>query len=553
MGKVSAATTFAPAANAGDPVGATVAVVITTYNHSLFLGDAIQSVLAQTKPPKEFIVVDDGSTDNPAAVVAGYPRIRLIQQSNQGLAAARNTGMEAATADMIIFLDADDRLLPIAIEAGLACYTGAPESGFVYGGHRRVGENGRPAGFDHYHAISSNPYRDFLRGNLVGMHAAVMYRRDRLMEAGGFDTDLSRCEDYDALLRMVARHPVASHPHVIAEYRRHHDNMSHDHLAMLKSALLVHGRQRSRAVKDAETAAAWKRGRSEWRRFYGDRILRAGQSKWGRDHQLVTAIVTVARVALISPGSLVSLGRSKIKRLLPTIIIRRLNWLQGRRSVPAPGSVDFGDLGRTRPISDRFGFDRGTPIDRYYIEAFLSRNSGDIRGRVLEIGDATYTCKFGGAKVNMSDVLHVHPGNPKATIVGDISVPGTLPGGAFDCLLLTQTLHLIYDMRAAVVEMKRALKPGGAVLVTVPGLSQIDRGEWGAAWFWSLTPAAARRLFGDVFGTAYVQVESHGNVFAATAFLQGVATEEVDHNKLDVRDDAYPLIVAVHARKPFDA
>src|SRR4029077_15967544 len=145
---------------------------------------------------------------------------------------------------------------------------------------------------------------------------------------------------------------------------------------------------------------------------------------------------------------------------------------------------------RTQPISPNFGFDRGTPVDRYYIEAFLAAHSGDIRGRTLEVGDDSYCRRF-GKEIVRQDVLHIAADNPGATIVGDLSVPGVLPEEAFDCLVITQTLHLVYDMHAAVAAMYRALKPGGVLLLTCPGISQVDRREWGATWFWSLTRLAA--------------------------------------------------------------
>src|SRR5437867_3004984 len=119
-----------------------VAVVITSYNHAHFLADAIASVLAQTHRASEIIVVDDGSTDDVAAVVARYPAVKLVRQSNQGLAAARNRGLHEAHTDKVIFLDADDRLLPHAVAAGLGCFGRSPACGFVYGGYRRVFMNG---------------------------------------------------------------------------------------------------------------------------------------------------------------------------------------------------------------------------------------------------------------------------------------------------------------------------------------------------------------------------------------------------------------------------
>lgn len=225
-----------------------------------------------------------------------------------------------------------------------------------------------------------------------------------------------------------------------------------------------------------------------------------------------------------------------------TALPRRWRRLRRRRT-------NFGDLGKLEPVSRHFGYDRGTPIDRVYIETFLSRHATDIAGRVLEIGDASYTHRFGGERVVRSDVLHVHARNPAATIVGDLSSPNVLPEAAFDCMVLTQVLHLIYDMAAAVREIHRGLKPGGVALVTVPAISQIAQDEWGENWFWAVAPDGARRLFDNVFGRDHVRVEAFGNVFAATAFLQGVAVEEVDARKLEAIDRNYPVTVVIRAQK----
>lgn len=203
----------------------------------------------------------------------------------------------------------------------------------------------------------------------------------------------------------------------------------------------------------------------------------------------------------------------------------------------------------TEPVSRRFGYDRGTPIDRYYIEKFLGRNAADIRGRALEIGDASYCRQFGGAQVTRQEVLHVKAGNPEATIVGDLSEPGVLPEDGLDCIVLTQTLHLIYDMKAAVEGIRRGLKPGGVALVTVPGISPVAEDQWGTTWYWSLTTLSAKRLFGEVFGPENVVVETFGNSFSSTAFLQGLAHEEVSKAKLDVVDEGYPVTVTIRARR----
>ena len=332
--------------------------------------------------------------------------------------------------------------------------------------------------------------------------------------------------------------------------------MSSNHHEMLKWALRVHGRQAKHALARSETAGDWRRGRQIWRRYYAEQILGATKENWARGRSFRRAARGVIQAVTACPpvvmSRVVQIARKRLVRVLPPGMVYRFKRLQGKRPRPPLGSVRFGDLDSVAPISSDFGFDRGTPVDRYYIEQFLGRHAADIGGRVLEIGDDSYCRRFGGTRIKQQDVLHVTADNPAATIVGDLSQPGTLPADAFDCLVLTQTLHLIFDLRAAVIEMHRALKPGGIVLLTVPGISQIDRGAWGDTWFWSLTAASALRLFSEVFGADNVRVEAYGNVFAATAFLQGLAVEEIDTTKLQIDDASYPVVVAVRAQKVGD-
>lgn len=199
-------------------------------------------------------------------------------------------------------------------------------------------------------------------------------------------------------------------------------------------------------------------------------------------------------------------------------------------------------LRRTRPLSDFWGFDRGTPVDRHYIEAFLAEHRADIRGRVLEVQDSVYTDLYGSG-VEARDVLDIDPANPRATIVADLSRPESLPAGAFDCFILTQTIHLIYDLRAALRSCHRLLRPGGVLLVTGPAVSRFR----GGADFWRFTPASLERLLEEQFGQATVR--SYGNVLAANAFLSGMAKEEVPSRLLDERDEHFPVIVAGRAVK----
>ena len=518
-----------------------VTVVVTTYNHARFLADALRSVSLQTRPADEVIVVDDGSSDDPREVVRSFPGTRLIRQENAGLAAARNRGLHAARTRYVLFLDADDMLEPIAIAAGLACFARVPNAAFVYGAHRLVSVDGAPLGGRCFAPVGPEPYRDLLQGNYVAMHATVLYRRDVLLSSGQFDASLQRCEDYDVYLRLARDELVACHGEVVARYRKHDENMSNDLPEMLRTVLSVHARHEHTVRRDPALHAAWRVGRRSWRDYYRAAMLRSVRRRLAHDQTASALRELYSALVALPTSTMRALAHAGYRRLS-----RRRK--EGRRI----GRVNLGQLGSTRPVSDDFGFDRGRPIDRYYIESFLARHAVDIAGRVLEVGDDAYTRRFGSAVVQR-DVLHVHCGNPRATIVGDLSTEGTLPRGVFDCVVLTQTLHLVYDMAAALRELHAALRPGGVLLVTVPGITRIDRGEWGASWYWSLTEHALRRLLSDSFPAARIALETHGNVYAATTFLQGLAVEEVSAAKLDVCDEAFPVLVAARAQKAVDA
>ena len=539
------------AGDAAPPPAATVGVVIPTHNHAHFLGDALESVRAQTRAADAIVVVDDGSNDNPQDVVARFAGVRCIRQENRGLAAARNAGLKVLSTQYVIFLDADDLLEPRSIAAGLTCFARAPESGFVYGGHLFIDRLGNKTG-QRFEPPGDSPYLKLLRRNFIGMHGTVMYRRDLLDAIGGFDERLRRCEDYDVYLRMARQHPIAGYPDLVAAYRLHGGNMSADHRAMLETALDVHGRHAPAAGASAEARAAWKEGRRHWRHYYAEEMALADYRQRQRGARRRNSLAQVVRIAAVSPrvaavhvfGGL----RRRAAALLPDRLGERL-MVPRRDRVPPVGRVRLGDLRRQNPISSCFGFDRGLPVDRYYIERFLARNAPEIVGRVLEVGDDAYTRTFGGSRVTRSDVLNVAAGNPLATFVGDLTDPRVLPDNAFDCIIFTQTLQYIYDVRAAVVQLHRALAPGGVLLVTAPGISPLERGALGRTWFWSFTLETMERLFGEVFGPDAVMLRRYGNVFAATMFLQGLAVEELDPSELDPIDRAYPVVLSVRARK----
>ena len=207
----------------------------------------------------------------------------------------------------------------------------------------------------------------------------------------------------------------------------------------------------------------------------------------------------------------------------------------------------LGTLRRTRPLSNHWGYERGTPVDRYYIEQFLTLHRSDIHGRVLEVKDSAYTDRY-GLGVTQRHVLDIDPANPRATLIADLSAADAIPSEEFDCFVLTQTLHFIYDVRSALEHACRILRPGGVLLVTLPAISKLAHGHEQTD-YWRFTPASCVALFGSVFGAQNVTIYPNGNVLAAIAFLAGMAREELTQAELNDADAEFPTLIGVRAVK----
>ncbi len=223
----------------------------------------------------------------------------------------------------------------------------------------------------------------------------------------------------------------------------------------------------------------------------------------------------------------------------------------GLQAVPV-GSVNFGSLDRLSPISPIFGKDRDLlTIERYYIEQFLGKYSADVKGRTLEMGDPAYTIKFGGDRVTQPDVLNYVEGNPQATIVADLTDARNIADDTFDCIIITQTLQMIFEIDKCIAELRRILKPGGVVLATSHGMSRVARREGVDDWgeYWHFTSQSKRRLFGTVFGKDNVTVETYGNVMSCVANLHGLGAREIKPEQIDYNDPNYELIVCARAVK----
>lgn len=217
-----------------------------------------------------------------------------------------------------------------------------------------------------------------------------------------------------------------------------------------------------------------------------------------------------------------------------------------KRTLTKPEGLTLKDLG---PVSRAFGEDRGTPIDRYYIDKFLTAQSHLISGAVLEIADSKYSRQYGQG-VTSYEVLYVNNDNPKATIIGDLTNPATLPSQKIDCFICTQTFNFIYNYYDAIKGAHHLLKPGGYLLATVSGpcqISRYDMDRWGD--YWRFTTQAMQKNFDEIFGSGNATIDYYGNCLSAISIIRGLAAEELSTRELDVKDPDYEVTITIVARK----
>ncbi len=250
-----------------------VSVVIPCYEQAHFLGEAVESVLAQSYPRAEIIVVDDGSTDNTSEVASNYSGTYYVRQNNQGPSEARNAGIRSSKGEYLVFLDADDRLIPEALEVGLECLQAHPECAFTSGHCKVIDADGSLLPYLHQPHIEGDHYLALLRKCYIWPPAMVMYRRWVFESVGGFDSSVNAAADYDLYLRVARRFPVCSHDREVAEYRKHGTSMTGNLALMLGTSVSVLRSQRKHVRESEQYREAYKFGMRRWQSWYGDPLI----------------------------------------------------------------------------------------------------------------------------------------------------------------------------------------------------------------------------------------------------------------------------------------
>src|SRR5437762_4473253 len=264
------------------PEAGLVSIIIPCYNQAQFLREAIQSALVQTYSHREIFIVDDGSTDNTAEVTAGFAGVRYIRQENAGVSTARNTGLKESRGEYLVFLDADDRLLPEALEIGVDCLRQHPECAFASGFCRLIVADGSLLGKPEQLCIARDHYLEFLRRNYIWCPSSVIYRRSALETVKGFNTSLGRAEDYDLFLRITKDHPIFCHTQFVADYRLHGSSRSADHSAMLRDTLKALNAQWDFVKQSDRYIDAFKAGKRYWQGRYQYLQMRSEERRLGK-------------------------------------------------------------------------------------------------------------------------------------------------------------------------------------------------------------------------------------------------------------------------------
>jgi glycosyltransferase involved in cell wall biosynthesis/peptidoglycan/xylan/chitin deacetylase (PgdA/CDA1 family)/SAM-dependent methyltransferase len=467
-----------------------ISAVLTCRDQGKDLPEAFRSLSLQISRDDEVVIVDNGSKDPVTLqVLDGYRSagISVVRTERVSDAAARELGLRIARAPYLFTMGSDQTLEADCLPRATEILDGDPSVDFVCCGVR----DSDGTGFTYFPDSAELPA-------VLGCRRLCfpVLRRKALVAVGGYDAEMptEKHADWDVVIRLAARGhrgAVLPGPLVNSHFRRSGPQTE----------------EPPRLVR-----RLYEKHDSLFERHFREAVL-------GLENQR-----RALQAFAIDPP--------------PAAAVE-----------PPQTAIDWGELRRLEPVSATWGIDRGLPVDRYYIASFLERRREDIRGHVLEVKDATYTGTY-GSSVNALDIVDIAADNPAANVIADLSEEGSLPPDRYDCFVLTQTIHIIYGVREVLQNAFRALKPGGVLLATLPCVSRLDYESGLEGDFWRFTPASARRLFGDVFGTGQVEVEAHGNVLACCGFLLGLAAEEFRREELDHNDPYFPLLLCIRAVKP---
>lgn len=289
-----------------------VSVVIPCFNQAHFVAFAIASALGQEYRPLEVLVVDDGSTDDTANVAISNGA-ELVQTPHGGVSSARNHGLAHARGEFIVFLDADDELLPKAVESSVAELQRHPRAGCVVGRAQLIDAEGRQLPTTHTGPQPGELYPQLLVRNFFYTPGSAMFRRSVVQELHGFREDVSPAADYALYLNLARRRQIVIEARVVVGYRQHDDNMSRDASRMLRSTLAVLKSERPHVPPAYH--AAYRTGVKAWQLYFGDQIATQLQAALRERRWSLRECASLVTLATQAPAVFLTHIRRKLTRL----------------------------------------------------------------------------------------------------------------------------------------------------------------------------------------------------------------------------------------------
>jgi hypothetical protein len=488
------------------PVSNNVAVVIPCYNLGRFVVETVDSVLAQSRPAAEIVIVDDGSTD--LLTLQRFEELRarnltVLRTSNRGLSAARNFGVSRTSSPYVVTLDADDILDPRYLAATADVLDRHPEIGFVSTGIDAFG--------DASYQWTPPPCSITTALTRGAAHPASMFRRTMWQAVGGFDessTFREGCEDLDFWISLMAAGTqgfVVPEPLLRYRVRRaslHHGKVATgDYVRLMQNVLVKH----QSLVNGVGPALLVEK----------DRFIE--EQRVHKRHQ-------EGRAAAL---------REELMTLDAEIGDRTA--ALGRLNQP---TIDWGDLDAAAPLGLATGADRGTPVDERWFASFLREHVADLRGDVATLGATA-----AAAMQQMRQACDA--AGTEFVDVGDLRSLGEVQ---FDCLVVTSFDGAFDRIVDGLHTMQRMLRPGGTLFCMLPAAIGLTNGASpGRRSGHGFTEAAVRRLFAKLFPADAFAVRTYGNVLANLAVIYGLAAEDIPADARDSIDPWHPLLHCVRA------
>lgn len=521
-----------------------VSIVLPIYNGAKYIGATLDAVLGQTHQSWELLVYDDASTDDTPTVLSAYVekaqgRMRVLRDPagvNRGQFAGRIAGSKAARSETIALLDADDVWRPNYLERSLAAWRTVTKrrSNLAFAFTPATYWYPDKSAPDFVQPMPDNSPRTLEPGELLPSifdsnymispcPSATIIRRDVLQSMERFARAAHRnlYEDQFLWIAASSTRPIHCNDFSLMLYRQHNISFSR---GWGEAAM------RERSVVDERT------------------MLREIQSQLTEVPEAVAERLS-SRAAQVDAPSALSRGRAalvartpewlrrKVRRVESKIVDRTKMWAESARTHVRDG---------VEPLSYVWGFDRGTPIHRHYLESFLRASARVVKGRVLEFQNDEYASIVGGSAITKLDILHIDDTNPRATLIADLTKPNDLPSDAFDCVICTHVLHIIPDFASALRDLHRVLKPGGTLLVAVPLISMYEPGY---SELWRFTPEGLRTALAGAFAPDRIEVAAYGNSLVSAGELRGLVAEDFSRDELAWNDPRFALEVCGRATK----